>query len=101
MLYIQKKQTTYLEFEKLSVFPIIRHFVSTRLGGVSAKDALASLNLSFRVNDDEKNVIQNRQLLAEAVGIPLEHFCFPSQVHGEQVTYVRNTDKGRDRKSVV
>lgn len=59
---------------------------STRLGGVSAAP-FESLNLSFRVNDLEKNVIENRKRFFGGLGIKPEQVATSHQVHGDKVLY--------------
>ncbi len=46
---------------------------STRFGGVS-EAPFASMNLAFHVDDQEQNVVQNRQLLAARLGFPVEQW---------------------------
>lgn len=90
------------EFNNLSIFPQINHFVSTRLGGLS-KSPYDSLNLSFAVGDDEENVLRNRKILAQAVKIPFDHFVFPQQKHTANVVRVTRTirDNWRDDDSLL
>ncbi len=60
-------------------FPWLQHGFSTRRGGTTTAycpdDAPGELNLGFTPQDDQANVVRNRQLLAEAVtgdaGTPL------------------------------
>lgn len=59
---------------------------STRNGGVSPAP-LSSLNLSFRVGDDEANVIENRKRFFNGQGIDLEQLATSHQVHGDKVLY--------------
>jgi YfiH family protein len=78
-------------FKNLSQFSAINHFVSTRNGGVSTGEK-ASLNLSFKVGDDEKCVLQNRQILANKIGIPASHLIFPEQTHTAHVQIVKEVN---------
>ncbi len=57
---------------------------STRLGGVSGAP-YASMNLGFSVNDDEKNVLKNRNLFFGNLGINNEQLVISKQVHGNNV----------------
>jgi len=61
-----------------------RHGFFTRQGGVST-GPYASLNCSFSGADDEKNVLRNRALVAEAMDVPPENLIGTKQVHGTNV----------------
>lgn len=63
------------------------HFSSTRLGGVSEGN-FASLNLGNYSDDDPRRVTQNRQLLCDALSIPVEQMVTVRQVHGSEVLKV-------------
>lgn len=69
------------------------HFVSTRIGGVSASP-YDSLNLSFNVGDDPSCVERNRRLVSARIGIPLERFVFGQQVHESRVAVVGESECG-------
>ena len=64
----------------------VRFGMSTRLGGVSPQPW--GMNLSFRVGDDEENVLRNRNLFFGSLGIGQDHLAIPSQVHGNRVRTV-------------
>lgn len=74
-------------FENLSKEKNVRHFVSTRLGGMSV-GAYKSLNLGLHVGDDPQRVRENRKLLADKLHIPLDSFVMSKQIHGGSVTVV-------------
>lgn len=93
MLKKQNEQIPFFLFEHLASFSKIKHFVSSRQGGVSIPP-FDQLNLSFK-HDDPSDVLQNRRILSEAVEIPLEYFCFAQQTHGNEVYVVGNQDRGR------
>ena len=61
-----------------------RALFTTRRGGVS-EGAYASLNLGRWTDDDADAVSRNRQILADAVGVPLEAVVQGRQVHGNRV----------------
>ncbi len=81
-------------FNHLSQFAKIVHFISTRKGGVSAAP-FDSLNVSFSVGDLPENVLENRRILAESVGIALENCIIPQLCHGTNIEIVRVGDRGR------
>lgn len=60
---------------------------STRLGGVSPVP-FQSLNLGLSVNDDQKNVIKNRELFFNGLGIRLQYLAKSHQIHGIDVFVV-------------
>lgn len=57
---------------------------STRLGGVS-KAPFDSLNLGLSVQDKEEDVLQNRTLFFNALGIANETTARVHQVHGDRI----------------
>ena len=83
----------YFLFDSLSVFSEIKQFVSTRHGGVS-KEAYTSLNIGFGTNDDRTLVLENREILAQSVGIKLNKFVFLNQIHESRVAIVTTEMRG-------
>jgi len=73
----------------------IRHFVSTRRGGVSFGN-YASLNLSRKVDDDPENVTENRKRLATYLEISTDQLIFPDQCHMDRVQILTDTWKDTD-----
>ena len=61
-----------------------RHGFFTRTGGVST-GPYASLNCSLSGADDRENVLANRALVAEAIGVAPENLLGVKQVHGVTV----------------
>lgn len=88
-------------FSNLEKQKEIVHFVSSRRGGVS--DGLcSSLNLSLKVNDSRENVLRNRSLIAESLGINPDNMIFSGQTHDDTVEvidsiFLKNTKEGRDK----
>lgn len=66
------------------VLPGGRALFTTRRGGVS-EGAYASLNLGRWTDDDDDAVRRNREILATAVGVPLDAVVQGRQVHGSRV----------------
>jgi hypothetical protein len=62
-----------------------------RSGGASAAP-YTSLNLGHHVGDDESAVRDNRALVAELVGVPVDRLCFMEQVHGADVVTIDGDD---------
>lgn len=69
------------------------HFFSTRLGGVSS-GVYASLNTSFTVGDDEKNVHENLSRIAKALGYAESDIVCSNQTHSTVCKKVTRLDKG-------
>ncbi len=88
-----KPITTFL-FENLTHKKGIVHFISTRNGGVSKKP-FDTFNISFNVSDDPKDVLKNRKLLAEAVGIDIGSIVTAKQVHDNKVAFVTKDMRGK------
>ncbi|MDX1903062.1 MAG: peptidoglycan editing factor PgeF [Thermonemataceae bacterium] len=92
-----------LYFPKLSAYPQILHFVSTRQKGFS-KPPYDSLNLGFGTEDDPNNVLKNRELLAQTINVPLENWCVPQQTHSDNIAILTAKHKGKgtkDKKSAI
>jgi hypothetical protein len=76
----------------------ITHFVTTRHGGVST-GAYNSFNLSLNGDDNPSNVLNNRQKLADTLGLTTNDFVYPIQVHGTNTPRVYEADRGRGTQS--
>ncbi|MBC2680908.1 peptidoglycan editing factor PgeF [Corynebacterium anserum] len=66
---------------------IVRQVFTDRSGGVSAAP-YHGFNLGDHVGDDPVAVQNNRQRLANALGLPLERLVFMEQIHSPTVTEV-------------
>ncbi|WP_018753228.1 peptidoglycan editing factor PgeF [Paenibacillus sanguinis] len=53
------------------------------------------LNLAYHVGDNPVHVLENRRLLAEALGFAPEAWTCGEQVHGTNIAVVRSGDAGR------
>ena len=72
----------------------LQHGFSTRKGGVS-KEHLASLNLSFSVEDAKENVLENFRRIGERFGKAPEDFVLSKQSHETKVLKVGTKDRGK------
>lgn len=72
----------------------LQHGFSTRKGGVS-KEHLASLNLSFSVEDARENVLENFRRIGERFGKTPEDFVLSKQSHETKVLKVGTKDRGK------
>jgi copper oxidase (laccase) domain-containing protein len=75
----------YLQFPNLAGFPELAHAVFTRHTGVSAAP-FDSLNIGFKVDDEDARVRQNRDRLMQSM--PGGQWVFAHQVHGTDVLAV-------------
>ncbi len=65
-------------------------FFTDRNGGVSA-DAYKSLNVSSNVGDNIRNIVQNRQIIADDNNFLLENLIYMKQVHSNHVKIIKNS----------
>lgn len=91
---IETPETTFFTFDNLSCFDEITHFVSSRKGGLS-DNHFAGLNTGFHVGDDNFRVLQNRRILADAIGVDLLKFTFANQCHSANVAIVSESGRGK------
>lgn len=84
----------FTRFGSLSHIPNLRHAITTRAGGVSAAP-FESLNLGLHVGDDEAQVLENRRLVAEALGFDELDAVWAQQIHGADACSVSPDDRGR------
>ena len=82
MIITHKNGVSFLEFKKLAKLPGIRHGIFTRNTGVST-GPFRSLNISFGVGDDDRNVRRNREIISKFLNE--EDLVFADQVHGSRV----------------
>jgi len=73
---------------------------STRGGGESKEPYLA-LNLALHVNDNEEDVLRNRNIFLAEFDMESENCVTAQQVHGTEINIVLNKDKGRGMKDIA
>jgi YfiH family protein len=81
VIWQQAERCEYLQFEGLRAWPEVAHAVFTRRGGYSSAP-YDGLNLSISTGDDLATVRRNRQIVSDALGLPLVS-AFPT--HGAAV----------------
>lgn len=84
----------YLTFPMLEELGMVKHLVSTRLGGVSKGD-LSTMNLSFSRGDEEENVLENYRRIAAVLQCEPEDMVASDQTHTTNVRLVTAADKGK------
>lgn len=77
-------------FEKLAGQQGIAHFITTK-----NKAFKMDFNICLWAVDEILTVIENRKVLASALGIPLSAFVFQQQMHTNKVTHVGHSEAGR------
>lgn len=77
----------FFSYQIFQPFDSLTNVVSTRLGGVS-QGYLHSLNLSFRVGDDEEAVITNRSRFYNATDVEPTMVAQAQLVHGTHIEVV-------------
>lgn len=77
-------------------FPEITAGFTTRLGGVS-QAPFSSLNCGLHVNDMPKDVVRNRERIADALELPFACFTYAEQVHGNEIAIVSLNEQGMGR----
>ncbi len=76
-----------LQFDLLRKDCNLFHFMSTRSGGVSVGE-YASFNLGEFAGDDPQSVAENRQRLANRLGVGAHQLIFPHQIHEDRILKV-------------
>ena len=74
---------TFTHFDKKNSV----HGISSRLGGTS-KQPFSSLNLGLHTGDEDRQVIANRQLFSQGVGVEADDIVTAQQVHRDNVVVV-------------
>jgi hypothetical protein len=86
MLFKQKGDLQWLEFELLSGIPGLVHGVFLRSGGVSLPP-FGTLNVTERFGDTIENVKENHRRISQALN--LHPIVYGNQVHGSEVVLVK------------
>lgn len=84
----------YLEFPLLANIDVVRHGISTRVGGVS-EGIYSSMNLSFTRGDKKEHVLENYRRIGAAIGVAPEHMTGSQQTHTTNIRKVTETDMGK------
>ena len=84
----------YLTFPLFEDTGIVRHLVSTRLGGVSS-GIFSSMNLSYTRGDDKEAVDENYRRIAALLGCDVSDMVCSDQTHTTNVRVVNECDRGK------
>lgn len=84
----------WLTFPAIEETGVVRHLMSTRLGGVSGGE-WSSMNLSYSRGDRKENVDENFRRIACVLGCELTDFVCSDQTHTTSVRHVTSLDRGK------
>jgi len=78
------------QFDNLSSYREIAHYVSGKEGGVSENN---TLNLSYKTADKPENVKANRSRIGASLGINSDKLIFPEQTHSINIKIVTTSTR--------
>lgn len=84
----------YLTYPSLEERGMVRHLITTRLGGVS-KGEFSSMSLSFTRGDREEDVRENYRRIGQVLGCAPENMTASQQTHTTNIRRVSAQDKGK------
>lgn len=87
-------EAEYLTFPLFEDTGLVRHLVSTRLGGVS-NGIFSSMNLSYTRGDDKEAVDENYRRIAALLGCDVSDMVCSDQTHTTNVRVVNECDRGK------
>ena len=91
-------EVPFFQFQGLSAYPELAHFVFTRHGGVS-DSVFRSLNVSSSTGDSVKNVEANLSIIRNVAGAT--RLTSMNQVHGKTIAVFREGDPEDSRAPVT
>ena len=87
-------EAEYLTFSLFEDTGLVRHLVSTRLGGVS-NGIFSSMNLSYTRGDDKEAVDENYRRIAALLGCDVSDIVCSDQTHTTNIRVVNECDRGK------
>lgn len=88
------QELEYLTFPSFEESGMVKHLITTRLGGVSSGE-LATMNLSFTRGDREENVLENYRRVGRVLGCGPEDMAASHQTHTVNIRHVTASDRGK------
>ena len=88
------EELEYLTYPSLEETGVVRHLITTRLGGVS-KGEFSSMNLSFNRGDREEDVRENYRRIGQVLGCLPENMTASCQTHTTNIRRVTSADRGK------
>jgi YfiH family protein len=92
MFYLKHRGALIYSVTDATRFP---HGFSTRSGGVSTLEHLATMNFTTSTGDSEENVSENYRIFLSALGLDPASRISSHQIHSAKVRYVTEADRGR------
>ena len=89
----EKHNLKYVTFQNLENTNMVKHCVTTRLGGVST-GVYSELNLSFTRGEEREKVLQNYDILCKALDFDKNSFVLCHQTHTTNIRVVTEQDRG-------
>ena len=98
----EKNNLKYITFQNLENTNMVKHCVTTRLGGVST-GVYAELNMSFTRGEQREKVLQNYDIVCNALDFDKNSFVLCHQTHTTNIRVVTEQDRGMGvtKKSVI
>lgn len=88
------EELEYLTYPPLEETGLVRHLITTRLGGVS-KGEFSSMSLSFTRGDLKEDVQENYRRIGQVLGCLPENMTASSQTHTTNIRRVTSADRGK------
>ena len=92
MFYLKHRGALIYSVTDSTRFP---HGFSTRSGGVSTLEHLATMNFTTSTGDSEENVSENYRIFLSALGLDPASRISSHQIHSAKVRYVTEADRCR------
>lgn len=89
-----EKELEYLTFPLLEETGMVRHLITTRMGGVS-RGEFASMNLGFTRGDRREDVEENYRRIGTVLGCAPENMTASQQTHTTNIRRVTTDDRGK------
>ena len=89
----QKNNLKYITFQNLEKTNMVKHCITTRLGGVS-EGVYAELNMSFTRGEQREKVLQNYDIVCNAMGFDKNSFVLCHQTHTTNILAVTEQHRG-------
>lgn len=98
----QKNKLKYITFDNLEQTGMVKHCVTTRIGGVST-GVYAECNMSFTRGEEREKLLQNYDIVCDALDFDKDSFVFCHQVHSTNIQVVTEEHKsiGFARKNTL
>lgn len=88
------EEVEYLTFPSLEKTGIVRHLITTRLGGVS-KGEFSSMNFSVSRGDRKEDVQENYRRIGQVLDCSPENMIASQQTHTTNIRLVTSADRGK------